>query len=226
MESVQYEELCRHFIAESHNLPLERVQSVRIANPRRPNLPQYAHQIDLCWETGGELAVYFNIANTKWRGTDRVDQADVLLLQQVRLEVAAHKAFMITNVGFTRGASAAAQHHGIALHVLQPHLDGAALPTDRAEFQDALRRMSASGTGSLYTIRVEHRGLEPGSAPSQTGPASGRVGPITGSLTNRVVQPSAGPVVAPQANRALSGVQTRGDFGPRSGPSGTNRAGG
>ncbi len=225
MESVQYEELCRYFIAESHHLPLERVQSARIPNPRRPNLPQYAHQIDLYWETGSELAVYFNIANTKWRATDRVDQPDVLLLQHVRQEVGAHKAFMITNVGFTKGASAAAQHHGIALHVLRPHLGGVALPTDRSEIQDAVRRMAACPNGSLYTIRVEHRGLELGSAPSHAGPASGRVGPITGKPTTRVAQPIVGSVGAPPADRTLSGGQTRGDFGPRSGPSGAKWAG-
>jgi hypothetical protein len=47
MESNQYEELCRLFIAEQTGLPAEAVQSVSIPNRNRPGLPEYKHQIDL-----------------------------------------------------------------------------------------------------------------------------------------------------------------------------------
>src|SRR2546430_11448565 len=100
MDSDQYEELCRHFIAEKAGLRAEDVKSVSILNAKRPGLPEYKHQIDLYWEIGDAIAAYLNIANAKWRGTARVEQGEVLLLQQVRQKVAAHKAFMITNVGF------------------------------------------------------------------------------------------------------------------------------
>ena len=112
MDSDQYEELCRYFIAEKANLPIEAVKSVTIPNPQRPGLPVYKHQIDLYWETGDNIALYLNIANAKWRGSEKVEQGEVMLLQQVCQKVSAHKAFMITNVGFTAGAVAAAKDEG------------------------------------------------------------------------------------------------------------------
>lgn len=47
MDSDQYEELCRHFIAEKVGLRAEDVKSVSIPNAKRPGLPEYKHQIDL-----------------------------------------------------------------------------------------------------------------------------------------------------------------------------------
>lgn len=136
MKSEQYEELCRYFIATKACVSQEQVKSVTIPNPRRADLPAYRHQIDLYWESGDEIALYLNIANAKWRGSAKVDQPDVMLLQQVRQKVSAHKAFMITNVGFTAGAVAAARDEGIALHVVAPSFNLSELPTgDRAAIQ-------------------------------------------------------------------------------------------
>ena len=101
MNSQQYEELCRFFLADKLGVSTDEVRSARIPNPRRPGLPEYKHQIDLYWETGNELTLYLNIANAKWRSTRKVDQGEVLLLQQVKQKAGAQKAVMITNSGFT-----------------------------------------------------------------------------------------------------------------------------
>ena len=104
MTSKQYEELCRFFVAEQLKLPLSCVRSLHVANPERPpelwhtNLGPYRHQIDLYWETPGQTTSYLNIANAKWHQEgDKVGLKDVLLLQQVRSKIAAHKALLITN---------------------------------------------------------------------------------------------------------------------------------
>lgn len=68
-------------------LPADKIVSERIANPTRGDLPQYEHQIDLRWETGDGVCLYLNIANAKWRSSAKVDQGEVLLLQQVRQKV-------------------------------------------------------------------------------------------------------------------------------------------
>jgi UDP:flavonoid glycosyltransferase YjiC (YdhE family) len=38
---------------------------------------------------------YINIANAKWRSSSKIEQGEVLLLNQVKQKVAAHKAMMI-----------------------------------------------------------------------------------------------------------------------------------
>ena len=158
MDSVQYEELCRHFIAAKFALSLDDVKSVRIRNPRRPKLPAFEHQIDLYWETGNEISLYLNIANAKWRGSEKVDQGEVLLLDKVRQEVGAHKAFMISSVGFSAGAKAAAKHHGIALHTVAPAFDVSALPSgDRAAVRAALHSMASSSSQPIFNHSIEHR---------------------------------------------------------------------
>ena len=160
MNSDQYEELCRRFVADKVGLPSDAVKSVKIPNPIRPGLPEYQHQIDLYWETGSDIALYLNIANAKWRGSAKVDQPDVMLLQQVRQKVAAHKAFIITNVGFTEGALAAAKDDGIALHIVAPTFKASVLPTgDRAAIQATLQMLASGGLGAIYSHRVEHHGL-------------------------------------------------------------------
>src|SRR5439155_6687885 len=86
------------------------------------------------------------------------NQREVLLLQQVRQKVAAHKAFMITNVGFTSGAFAVAKDEGIALHVVQPSFNTSVLPKrDRDAIQARLHELSSAR--NIYSHRVELRGL-------------------------------------------------------------------
>ena len=78
MKSEHYEELCRRFVAEQTGLSVEEILSGKIPSPARPSLPEYQHQIDLHWESGDEFARYFNIANAKWRTSDKVDQLEGL----------------------------------------------------------------------------------------------------------------------------------------------------
>src|SRR5262245_23733131 len=145
MNSIQYEELCRFFLAQRTGLLLDQVVSARIPNPKRANLPQYHHQIDLYWETGDDVCLYLNIANAKWRASAKVDQGEVLLLQQVKQELSAHKAVMIANTEFTSGAEAVAQDKGIALHIVQPAFEPTVLSaTDRALIREKLAEISST----------------------------------------------------------------------------------
>jgi len=161
VNSRQYEELCRFFLADRLGISLEEIQPVKILNPRRPGLPGYKHQIDLYWETGDEVALYLNIANAKWRSEDKVDQPEVLLLEQVRQKVGAHKAVMLTNIGFTAGAEAAAQDAGIALHIVQPNFDYKSLPQQRGvAMQTRLQQLAANTEKPIYLHQVVYRAFD------------------------------------------------------------------
>jgi hypothetical protein len=137
MTGVQYEELCRYFVANQLKMPVENVLSREIRNPWRQGTSglgiadTYVHQIDLYWETEDGLSRYVNIANAKWRTSSKVQQADVLLLQQVRVKVGAHKAVMITNTDFTDVAIRVAKDEGIGLHIVKPQFDTAKMPESR-----------------------------------------------------------------------------------------------
>jgi hypothetical protein len=161
MNSKQYEELCRYFLAEKLGMKVEQVQSIHIHNPARPGLPKYKHQIDLYWETESELSKYLHIANAKWRGSDKVDQPDVLLLQKVKEKVAAHKALMITTQGYTAGAVAAAEDEGIALHIVKPNFDFGILPIkDRSTIQAKLREVASTSNHPLFQHEVIHKAFD------------------------------------------------------------------
>ncbi len=216
MKSDQYEELCRLFLSSSFAIPLETIRSVSVPSATRPGLPEYRHQIDLYWETGNEVAAYLHIANAKWRKSEKVDQPEVLLLKQVKQEVSAHKAIMITNTGFTAGAKAVAENSGIALHVVEPS-PSLELPStsDRAEIRKALASFSAASPQSApYTFRVEQRAHDaplpatqvqrpPVAGPSSASPA----------LVTRVVAPQNVRDASVNAGPGLSagvGTQRRG----------------
>jgi hypothetical protein len=221
MDSDQYEELCRLFIAEKVGLRAEDVKSVSIPNPKRPGLPEYKHQIDLYWETRDDIAAYLNIANAKWRGTARVDQGEVLLLQQVRQKVAAHKAVMITNIGFTAGAVAAAQDDGIALHVVVPDFDIPTLPRgDRAAIRVALREKASLGAGSLYSHQVEHRGLGFRETTTAGSTPSAAITPDSQGYETRVIATPSRLISGPATNRSIGGDENRRGFSPGSGSRG------
>jgi hypothetical protein len=161
MNSTQYEELCRFFLADKLKIGIENITSVLMPNPQRANLPEYKHQIDLYWETGNDVTAYLNIANAKWRSSTKVDQPDVLLLQQVKLKVAAHKAVMITNSDFTTGARAAAQDEGIALHIVKPTFDYSSLSKrDREVIQETIQRMAKSSDRLVYVHETHFKAIE------------------------------------------------------------------
>ncbi len=202
MNSIQYEELSRIFIAQKVGIDLSEVKSLRIPNPRRPGLSEFKHQIDLCWETGSELAIYLNIANAKWRTKDKIEQGDVLLLQQVRQKVAAHKAFMITSVGFDTGAIAAAKDEGIALHILQPTFDVNKLPArDRNAIQAKLHKLVEQSTDDIWSHHTEHRGLDF----PQIAERPSSMPPTTRSThyETRVVGVPSQRTISPSSNRAI-----------------------
>ena len=160
MNSVQYEELCRFFLADKLGISIEEIQSATIPSPVLPDLPKYSHQIDLYWEGGDELTRYVNIANAKWRSSDKVDQPDVLLLQQVKEDLDANKAMMITNIGFTEGAKAVAKNKGIALHIVCPNFDQTILPlNNRGTIQTQLREFSTANKPP-YDYEIIHRAFE------------------------------------------------------------------
>ena len=171
MNCMQYEELCRHFLSQMLGLPIEKITSERIANPKRGDLAQYSHQIDLHWETEDGISRYVNIANAKWRGSSKVDQPDVLLLQQVKQELSAHKAVMITNSGFTLGAKTAAQDKGIALYIVEPVFDISILEgMDRDSIRAKIQALAASRSQPLFQHTLIHKAfeLQQGTAPSPT----------------------------------------------------------
>jgi hypothetical protein len=121
MTSKQYEELCRRFLGELFHLKLDQIRSREAVNPWRPDMPHYAHQIDLYWEVETEAVRYLHIADAKWREMPNyLDQCEVLLLHQVKTQVGAHKAMLLTNLGFAPGAVAAAADLGVALYIVRP----------------------------------------------------------------------------------------------------------
>lgn len=201
MDSKLYEELCRRFVTQKFGVPLERISSPRVPNPKRPNLPEYKHQIDLYWEVENDVALYLHVANAKWRGSKKIDLPDILLLQQVRQKVAAHKALLIASSEFTAGAIAAAKDDGIGLHIVRPGFDYSGFPTsDRAAMQAALDGVAAA---DLYTHTIVHRGLELAEHPAPVAPAS-RPAPAntTRELTGYTTREGPGPG---STNRSLGG---------------------
>jgi hypothetical protein len=203
MNSKQYEELCRVFLADKVGIRVVDIHSVDIPNPRRQGLPEYKHQIDLYWETENEVALYLNIANAKWRGSQKVDQPDVLLLQKVKEKVGAHKAVMITNSEFTAGAVAAAQDEGIALHIVQPMFDYGALEKKRrGVILIQIQQLAATSTEPLYAheivfrafdlCQLQHTAIVPANSSI---PASNKLGMgfpnrMQGSVPNKSISPA------------------------------------
>ena len=240
MNSTQYEELCRLFIADKFELPFEEIQSVRIPNPKRADLPEYSHQIDLYWEDGNELALYLNIANAKWRGSDKVTQGEVLLLQKVKEKVAANKAVMNNNIGFTKGAEAVAKDEGIALHIVCPNFDIAILDTnlkDRKVIQTQFQKLSTNDKPP-YTYEVIHRAFDLGTdAETQSGVPNETVShskEIRKTPMNRMAQPTSHqrvPSGTQKVQGGRGGQRTGGQGGavrkgtgpPRGGGGGSNR---
>jgi len=168
VNSKQYEELCRFFLSAELGLSPDEIKSGHLSSATRPELEPYKNQIDLYWETEDAVARYLNIANAKWRGADKIDQPEVLLLQQVRQETGAHKALLITNTGFTSGATAAARQHRIGLHIVKPEFATSALPKDdRPEIVTAIGQIA--GRGRPYAHQIIQKADGPSDAPG--GPA-------------------------------------------------------
>lgn len=121
MTAKQYESLCRYFLAQAMKVPTSRIREGRIPGMSRLGR-ELNHQIDLYWISDDGLLKFYNIANAKWRSR-KVHLGEVLLLQQVRSELHANKAVMITNTGFTKGALDHAEEKRIGLFILRPTFD-------------------------------------------------------------------------------------------------------
>ncbi len=161
MNSIQYEELCRFYIAKKLRISVDVVKSIHVQNPIRPGLPQYKHQIDLYWETEDEVSQYLNIANAKWRTDAKVDQPEVLLLQQVKQKVGSHKALIITNTGFTSGADAAARDDRIGMHIVLPAFNYSKLPTkNREQIQQVMHETQSLATELIYRGDATYKSAE------------------------------------------------------------------
>ncbi len=215
MNSQQYEELCRFFLAEKVGIGIDKIKSVNKRSPKHPDLSEYKHQIDFCWKTEIELSVYLNIANAKWRRTDKVDQPEVLLLHQVKEDINAHKAFMLTSQGYTSGAKAVAENKGIALHIVKPNFETANLPTKGSDtIQAKLLEMAASHGQPIFHYEVVHRAYDF----SEASPGGSRptAPPKAPGYHTRVVSGHETRVIPSQSNRAVTpsgspgGNQTRG----------------
>ena len=196
MNGTQYEEFCRLFLNDKYGIDIEEIQSCRIPSPTHPNLSEYKNQIDLYWEHENELARYVNIADAKWRGgPDKVPIGKVRELEQVKNDINAHKAMMITNADFTDGARSFAENKGIALHIVRPDFDYTILNLDtknRGQIQAQLRQFFTSNKPA-YSHKLVCKGVDLGtdaagqsSTPSETVPDSkGRVP----THSNKMVQP-------------------------------------
>lgn len=161
MNSQQYEELCRYFLAEKLNMKVEEIKNIDVPSLGRPGLPKYKHQIDLYWETESGIAKYLHIANAKWRDSAKVDQPEILLLHQIKQDVAAHKAMMLTNVGFTKGAIAVAKDKGISLHIVKPQFKIDLLPKQvRADIQAKINEIFLSSKQPLYLHEIVHKAFD------------------------------------------------------------------
>jgi hypothetical protein len=86
-----------------------------------------------------------------------VRQHEVLLLQKVREKVAAHKAFMITNTGYTGRAMKVALDEGIALLILRPNFDTDCLNRTRRHLILQRIRELAKTIHPLYHYEVFHK---------------------------------------------------------------------
>ncbi|MDE0316672.1 MAG: restriction endonuclease [Candidatus Poribacteria bacterium] len=158
---ARYEEFCRLFLAEKLEIPIDRIQSRRIPSKTHPDLPKYDNQIDFYWEYQKDLTLYKNFADAKWRGrSKKVTLGDIRNLQQVKEDIDAHKAMMITNTGFTRYAKGFAENHGIALHIVRPEFDIAMLHhTNRETMQTQIQEFF-SNSEKPYIHEIVHRAFD------------------------------------------------------------------
>jgi len=145
MNGVQFEELCRRFVAKTLGMRVEEVRWLRVPAAVRPGQAADTYQVDLWWETASPLGRYVTIADAKWRVRQKIDRIDVLLLEQFRIGAGAHKAMLISNAQFTAGVLRTAERLGIAVHRLEPTFPTEGLPrTNRAQIQQTLDRLSAA----------------------------------------------------------------------------------
>lgn len=225
MESVQYEEFCRLFLSEELDIPIQKIRSGKIPSAIQPGLEEYKNEIDLYWEYEDKLTQNLSIVNAKWRRPEKnsekykVKQPDVLLIQQVKQEIAANKAMIITNTDFTSEALKAAKNHRIALHIVSPNFDYATLHAkDKQTMQTQLQEFFNSTT-EPYTHDVVYKVFDFGIDSTVQTPVPGKTVTHTKDIKqapiNRMAQP-------PSNRRQTTSIQkvTGGQGGSRTGRQG------
>ena len=227
MNGTQYEEFCRLFLANKFEIPIEVIQSCRVSSATHPNLSEYKNQIDLYWEDENELTRYVNIADAKWRRSDKVPIGKVRELQQVKVDINAHKAMMITNIGFTRDAKNFAENKGIALHIVHPTFDYTTLHLKNRETIQIQLQEPFTGNKPPYTHEVVHRAFDLGIDVAGQSPDSGST--VTDSkakvprYSNRMAQPRS---YTQKGQGGRSGPPTSGRGGSGKKGPGPSRGGG
>ena len=202
MNGTQYEEFCRLFVRNELNIPIENIKSGYIPSAIRPGLEEYKNQIDLYWKLEDKLTRNLVIVNAKWRSSDKdkVEQRDVLLIQQVSNEIDANKAILITNTDFTDGARKAAKNHRIALHIVRPNFDYAILHKEnRGTMQTQLQEFFNSSRPVYSHVEVK-KTLDSGSVDT----AQTTVPDKTGTHTKEMKQAPANRKAEPPSHRRAS----------------------
>jgi hypothetical protein len=135
MTRNEYRELCRFVVADRLKIDAEQVRVQQPpCNPRRAGLVPFRHTVDLCWETENSLSRYVHIGRVLWQDRADVAAEEVLLLQQIKEKLGAHKALFFTNTGFSRQAVLAADEAGIGLLLIKPTSAVAARSMGLAQF--------------------------------------------------------------------------------------------
>ena len=163
MHYIQYEELCRLYIANIFDLSIEEVKSVKIPSPTHPDFVKNENQIDLYWESGNEVTRSLNIADAKWRGSNNVSKMMAGYLQFVKNDISnINKAILITNTDFDDGVIGIADKYGMGLYIVRPDFDLAILDTDlkdREIIQNNLLELVDNGK-TVYDYKIIRRALD------------------------------------------------------------------
>ena len=166
MHYIQYEELCRLYIANIFEISIEEVTSVRILSPTHPDSVKYKNQIDLYWKLENEFYQFINIADAKWRKeSDNVQKGEAEKLQFFKNDINnVNKAILITNTGFDDGVLGIADKYGIGLHIVRPDFDRAIFEPDlkdRKIIQNQLQELVDNGK-PVYDCTIVRRALDSG----------------------------------------------------------------
>ena len=165
MHYIQYEELCRLFIADKFETSIEEVKSVRIPSPTHPDFLKNENQIDLYWESGNEVTRSLNIADAKWRRSDNVSKMMAGYLQFIKNDISnINKAILITNTDFDDGVIGIADKYGMGLYIVRPDFDRAIFEPDlkdRKIIQNQLQELVDNGK-PVYDCKIVRRALDSG----------------------------------------------------------------
>lgn len=130
MTGPKHEQFVRAVLCERPGLEPGSLQSLRSPGVTLPGAASLKHQIDLFHIQETEIARHVTIIECKYHGHRLVDQQELQNLAFVKENVRAHKPIMVTNTGFTSGATAVAESQEIALLVIEPRETFMADPSD------------------------------------------------------------------------------------------------